>query len=283
MLFSNLTTFQKEYKEGRFMNIYIVELKAHRKGLIIWALGILFMVGACMGQYVALSSSGQSMNDILAQMPKSMQSIMGTGTFDLSKASGYYGVIFLYLLLMATIHAAMFGADIISKEERDKTVEFLLCKPVSRHKIITSKLLAGLINILVFNIITFVSSIIIVGQYSKGESISGDIAILMVGMFILQLIFMFIGTAIAAVSKNPKMATSVSTAVILITFILSIAIDMNSKLESLKYLTPFKYFEAKNLMVGGGLHWVFVVLSIIIISVTVSITYVFYKKRDLSI
>ena len=154
---------------------------------------------------------------LFAQMPKSMLAIFGIGTFDLSKASGYYGMLFLYLVLMATIHAAMLGADIISKEERDKTAEFLLSKPISRNKIITSKLLAALMNILIFNIITLVSSIIIVGKYSKGEAVSADIVILMGGMFILQLIFMLIGTAIAAVSKNPKTATSISTAVLLIT------------------------------------------------------------------
>jgi ABC-2 type transport system permease protein len=265
------------------MNIFIVEMKAHRKSLVIWAFSILFMVAAGMGKYVALSSVGQSMNDLFAQMPKSMKIIMGIGTFDLSKASGFYGVIFFYLVLMAAVHAVMLGADIISKEERDKTVEFLLVKPVSRNKVITSKLLAGLINILIFNIITLISSILIVGKYSKGEAVSGDIAILMVGMFILQLIFMFIGTTIAAISKNPNTATSLSTALLLITFILSIAIDMNSKLENLKYLTPFKYYEAKDLMFGGGLQGGFVILSIIIISLAVSVTYIFYKKRDMSI
>lgn len=265
------------------MNIFIVEMKAHRKSLIIWAFGIIFMVAAGMGKYVALSSSGQSMNELFSQMPKSLQAFIGVGSFDLSKASGYYGVLFLYLLLMATIHAAMLGADIISKEEREKTAEFLLCKPISRNKIITSKLLAGIMNILIFNIITLASSIVIVTKYSKGETVSGDIAILMIGMLILQLMFMFIGTAIAAISKKPKTATSISTAVLLITFILSIAIDINSKLESLKYLTPFKYFEAKNLMAGNSFQAVFVILSIIIIAATISITYVFYKKRDLSI
>ena len=76
---------------------------------------------------------------------------------------------------------------------------------------------------------------------------------------------MFIGTAIAAISKNPKTATSISTAVLLVTYILSIIIDMNSKLENLKYFTPFKYYEAKNLMYGGGFQWSFVILSIVII------------------
>ena len=63
------------------MNVFIVEMKAHRKGLIIWAFGIIFMVAAGMGKYVALSSSGQSMNDLFAQMPKSMQAIFGIGSF----------------------------------------------------------------------------------------------------------------------------------------------------------------------------------------------------------
>jgi ABC-2 type transport system permease protein len=265
------------------MNVFIVEMKAHRKSLIIWTFSIIFMVAAGMGKYVALSSTGQSMNELFAQMPKSMQALIGIGTFDLSKASGYYGLLFLYLLLMATIHAAMLGANIISKEERDKTAEFLLSKPISRNKIITSKLLAGLTNIIIFNIINLVSSIIIVGKYSKGEAVGGEIAILMVGMFILQLMFMLIGTAIASVSKNPKTATGLSTAVLLVTYILSIAIDVNSNLDNLKYLTPFKYFEAKNLMFGGGFQGIYVILSFIIISAMVSITYIFYKKRDLSI
>ena len=265
------------------MNIFMVEMKAHRKSLIIWAFSILFMVGAGMGKYVGLSSGGQSMTDLLAQMPKSMQAVMGIGTFDLSKASGFYGMIFFYLVLMATVHAVMLGADIISKEERDKTVEFLLVKPISRNKVITSKLLAGLANIIIFNIITLVSSIIIVGKLGKGEAVGGDIVILMLGMFILQIMFLVIGTAIAAVVKNPKTATAIGTAVLLISFIMSVAIDINSKIEGLKYITLFKYYEAKNLMSEVGFQLSYVILSVIIIFAMIKITYVFYKKRDMSI
>ena len=265
------------------MNVFIVEMRAHRKELIIWAFGIIFMVVAGMGKYVALSSSGQSMNEVFSQMPKSMQTIFGIGSFDVSKASGYYGMLFLYLTIMATIHAVMLGSDIISKEERDKTAEFLFSKPISRNKIITSKLLVALVNILIINIITLVSSIIVVGKYSKGEVVTSEIVILMGGMFILQLIFMFIGSAIASISKDPKTATSMSTAVLLITYILSMAIDLSGKIENLKYFTPFKYYEAKNLMFGGGFQLSFVILSIVIILSMLKITYVFCKKRDLSI
>lgn len=265
------------------MNVFLREIKAYRKSLIFWCIGILFMVVAGMGKYKAYSDSGQSIKELVAQMPKSLVTILGMGSFDLSKASGYYGMLFFYLLIMATIHAVMLGAGIIAKEERDKTTEFLIVKPISRNKIITSKLLAALANIIIFNLVTLVSSIAILGNYSKGEDITGEISILMVSMFILQVMFMLIGSAIAAVSKKPKAAASAATAILLVTFILSMVIDLNTKLEKLKYITPFKYFEAQNIMYGGGFDPVFVILSVVIIVVLLSATYVFYRKRDLNI
>lgn len=265
------------------MNIFLREMKAHTKSLIIWSFGVFFMVASSMIKYEGLSQSGQSMNEILAQMPKSLQSIMGTGGFDITKISGYYGVVFLYLVLMATIHAAMMGASIISKEERDKTSEFIFVKPVSRDKIITSKLSAALANIIILNIITLVSSITMVKYYGKGEDINNDILKLMIGMFVLQIVFLLIGTAISALSKRPKISISITTGILLVMFILSIAIDINSNLEPLKYFTLFKYFEAKSLMFGGEFQIIFIILSILIIAVCSSVTYVFYRKKDLNI
>jgi ABC-2 type transport system permease protein len=200
---------------------------------------------------------------------------------DLSKVNGYYAMLFLYLLLMATIHAGMLGATIIAKEERDKTSEFLFVKPVSRSTIITAKLAAAFTNIVIFNLVTFLSSIVLIGKYSKGVAVNGDIALLMAGMFILQLLFLVIGSALAAVKRKPKTAASLATGILLLTYMLSIVIDLNENMDSLKYFTPFKYFEAKNIMYGGGLDSICVVISIVLITALSIVTYVFYKKRDL--
>ncbi|MDQ1143457.1 ABC-2 type transport system permease protein [Bacillus sp. SORGH_AS 510] len=264
------------------MNIFIKELKSHRKSLIFWCIGVFLMVASGMNKYSSLYSSGQSMNELMADMPKSLQAIMGVGSFDLSKASGYYGMLFMYLVLMATIHAAMLGATIIAKEERDKTTEFLFVKPVSREKIITAKLLAAITNIVIFNLVTFASSVIIVGKVSDGEKVNGEIAVTMLGMFLLQLLFMVVGSAISAVKKQPKTAASLATAILLLTFVLSMVIDLNENLDLLKYLTPFKYFEAKHMMVGDGLEIVSIFLSLFLIMALTYGTYLFYKKKDLN-
>lgn len=265
------------------MNVFIIEMKAHRKSLIIWCIAILLMVGTGMSKYEAFSTSDQSLNAIIKNLPIGVQSIFGVGIFDLSKAIGFYAILFLYLVLMTTIHAAMLGANIISKEERDKTTEFLMVKPLSRDKIITAKLLAAFVNITILNMVTLISSITIVGYFGKGESVNNDIGLLMTGMFLLQLVFMAIGTALAAISKKPKTAPSVATGILLAAYLLSMAIDINTKLENLKYVTPFKYFEAKNLLSSGGFELVFVILSVLIFAVLLSATYVFYRKRDLNV
>lgn len=265
------------------MNIFRREMKANRKSLIIWTIGVVFMVASGMGKFSSLEGSGQSMNALMADMPKSMQAIMGVGSFDLSKPIGYYGVLFLYLAVMVAVHAAMLGANIISKEERDKTVEFLLVKPISRHSMITSKLLAALANIIVLNLVTFGSSVVMVQKYADGESVAGDITMLMVGMFLLQLIFLVIGTAIASVYKNSKKATSVSTGILLFLFILSVAIDMNERLEGLRFFTPFKYYDAKNILLDGGFDALYLGLSAALVLALSIATYVFYQKRDMNV
>jgi ABC-2 type transport system permease protein len=259
------------------------EMKANRKSLIIWSIGIILFMVSGMAKYQSYAASAQSLNEMLAKMPEALRAILGMGTFDLTTLTGYFGLLFFYLVLMATIHAAMLGANIIAKEERDKTTEFLFLRPISRNRIITAKLLAALINIVVFNLVTAVSSLLLVAYYRQGETVFRDIVRLMAGMLVLQLIFLFVGTAIAAISKYPRSAPSLAAAVLLFTFILSVAIDLSSKLQSLKYLTPFKYFDAKKLIYGPGFEPVFEILAAVLIAGLVFLTYFCYQNRDLRI
>jgi Putative exporter of polyketide antibiotics len=265
------------------MNIFLRELKAHRRALLIWSIAIFLMIVSSIGKFTAYAETGQSMNELLSQIPSSIKAVLGMGNFDLTKVSGFYGMLYLYLLLLATVHASLLGANIIAKEERDKTAEFLLVKPVSRSKIITAKLLASLINIVVFNLVTLIFSVVLMGKYAKGENITEEIGVLMAGMFILQLMFLLIGTATAAASRNPQSAASVSTAILLVAFVISSAIDINSRLEPLKYITPFAYFKAETLLGTGGFEPVFLLLSLAIIALLMVVTYVSYNKRDLHV
>jgi len=266
------------------MNVFIRELKVNRYPLLAWSVGVVLLIYSGMLKFAGYQSSGQSINQILDQLPKSVQAILGLNVgIDLSSAKGFYAILFFYIILVATIHSSLLGAGIISKEERDRTSEFLFVKPIPRAKVLTAKLLAAFCNILVLNLVTLVSSVCLVAIYNKGASATHDIILLMAGMFFLQLIFLSLGAAIAGISIKPKGSASIASAILLFTFLLSIFIDFYSKLENLKYLTPFKYFDAKSVLTSGKLDPFYLVLSAIIAVVLVATTYLFYTKRDLDV
>lgn len=265
------------------MNIYIRELRAHRKSLIIWSVSMFLLVVGGMGKYSAgLGAGVGSMNELISQMPKSLQNLVGVGVFDLSNALDYFGLLFLYIALMATIHAVMLGCGIISKEERDKTVEFLMVKPVSRQSIISSKLLSALTMLVIFNIITYLSAILILSKYSKGVPFIEGLSKLMLAMLAMQILFAAFGAMMAAVINKPKLSSAAGTTVLLMMFMLSIMIDVTGRFDFLKYFTVFKYFDAKDIL-KLGYNLTFLITAVFLLFASIYGTYYFYKKRDLKI
>ncbi len=184
---------------------------------------------------------------------------------------------------MGAVHASLLGAGIISKEERDRTSEFLFAKPITRSSVLTSKLLAGLTNVLILNVVTTASSLYFVSYFGKGESVTKDITLMMAGLLLLQLIFFSIGAAVAGYVRKPKSAPSIATSIMFGAFLLSYLVNLDERLDVLKYLSPFKYFDAAVLMTDGQLDPVFVGLSVVIVGLSVFGTYHFYNARDLTV
>lgn len=263
------------------MNIFSRELKANRKALIIWSVCMFLLVLSGMGKYTAYAS-GQN-NEIFNKMPYSIKALVGMGSFDVTTMAGYFAMMFLYIELTASVHAVLLGASIISKEERDKTTEFLMVKPVSRKTIITSKFLAALVNIFILNIVSFASSVVMVTAYNKGNDISGEIAMFILSMFIVQLIFLSIGAAISASIRNPKASGSLSVGILLTSFVISKITDLTDRVNVLNLFSPFKYFNYKNLVDGNGLKFGIVILSLVLVAVLSFLTYFYYQKRDLNV
>jgi ABC-2 type transport system permease protein len=268
------------------MNIFLRELRAHRRGLIIWNVCLLLGLLSGMAKYTAYTSAagnGPSINDLLKTMPASVKALLGFGSFDVATMAGYFAVLFIYIELTVAIHAAIIGAGIIAKEESDKTTEFLMVKPVSRTTVITAKLLAALFNIVVLNVVTLLCSLAIVPAYNKSGDISDEIVAMMGVMLIVQLLFMTLGAVLAAVMKNPKGAGSLATGILLIGYFIARVTDINDKLDALNVLSPFKYFSLPDIIAGKGLNAIIVVISVLLVAAFTAVTYVFYTKRDLRI
>ncbi len=244
---------------------------------------MIFLIYVGMLKYTGFAGAGQSVSELFDQIPSAAKSILGLGELDVTTIAGYYAVFYLYFMLLAGAHGVMLGTIIISKEERDKTSEFLFSRPVRRSQIITSKLMAALLNIMVFNLITLFASLIFINIFHEGPGITDIVVHLMISLFILQLIFMVVGTGVASLSKNTKRATSISAGILLTTFLISAAVDIYDKIAFLKFLTPFQYFPAAEIITTGSYNTTYLILSFLLVTTFVIITFRFTEKRDIHI
>ncbi len=146
------------------MNIFLRELRANLKSLIIWSVIMVLLILVGVAKFAAFYNNPESLQ-IMQAMPKAMLDAMNLRAFNLTTVIGFFGIMFVYFGLLGGIAAAMWGSDIISKEERDKTVEFSLVLPVSRSRVITAKALAALVNCVVFVLVTWVFSLLAVRSY----------------------------------------------------------------------------------------------------------------------
>lgn len=257
-------------------------MKANRKSLIIWSICMVLFVLSGMSKYTTYSSGGAA-SEALAEMPHSMRALLGMGTFNVSKMSGFFAFLFPYIEVTVAVHAVLLGSHILAKEERDKTTEFLMVKPVSRSSIMTSKFLAALANIIVINVVTLISSIIFVGAFNKGKDITSEIIVFLLSLFIVQLIFVSLGSLFSAILKKPKTAGSWATFILFGGFIIAKITDLAENLEFLNVFSPFKYFSYEDIVNGDGLNFIVVILSLVMVAVFSTLSYFFYQKRDLNV
>jgi len=264
------------------LNILIRELKANFKSLVIWGVIITLLIMLAVAKFSAFAGDPQ-MLAMLDSIPPAMLDALNMRAFNLTTLSGFYGVMFVYFALLGAIAAAMWGSDMISKEERDKTVEFSLVLPVSRSQVVTAKSLAALLNCVAFVLITWGVSLVAVRSYNPDQAFYDLLALEMQAMFMIELIFLAFGLLLGCAMKQYKRSASTAVGIILATYLISILSVMQEKLDFLKYVTPFRYFDAGELFRSGRMDGTYLLLSAAIVVVCVVGAYMAYGRRDLYI
>jgi len=245
------------------MNIVSRELKANLKSLLIWGGIVILFVSEGFAEFSVFAGDPE-MLAILDQMPPALLAAFNLDAFNLTTIAGFLGVMFTYLALLLSISAVMWGSDIISKEERDKTVEFSLALPVPRSRLVTAKTLAAAVNCIGLLIITWGVSLAHAAKYQPDSQFYGFLSLCMLAL-------------------HYKRSSSGAVSLLLGTYFLSVVSGLNKDLDFLKYFSPFRYFDPAVLLHESKIDIAFVWLSAGIIAVCMVGAYVSYSKRDMYI
>lgn len=264
------------------MRIFLREVRANLKSLLIWSVVMTLLIVIAVAKFAGFADNPE-MLQVLDAMPKAVLDAMDMQAFNLTTLNGFYGLMFLYFALMGAVAAAMWGSTLISKEERDRTVEFSLVLPVSRSQVITAKALAALAHCAAFVLITWGVSLVAVRSYQPDQAFYDFLRLQMLAMFLIELIFLAVGLLLGCAMKHYKRSGSAAVSIILGAYMLSVLSGMDERLDFLKWLTPFKYYDAGDLYRSGTLEGGYLLLSGLIVLVCVAAAYWAYNRRDLYI
>lgn len=255
------------------------ELKQGKTSFIVWTASIGFLLATCIFLFPEMKGQMDGVSDMFASMG-SFTEAFGMDRLNFGTLIGFYAVECGNILgLGGAFYASLCAVGIISKEEKDKTPEFLLTHPVSRANIITQKLIAVLIQITAMNIIIYalaIGSIAAVGEEIPWKEIS----LLHLAYYLLQLELAGICFCISAFLRKGSVGAGLGLASMM--YFLNIAANIADTAEFLKYITPFGYCEGADIVSNGCLDITLISIGDAVTIISILITYLKYTKKDIN-
>ena len=267
------------------MNVLRFELKRNFRTFLIWTISVAAFVAYMLSVYQSsFASAGKGIEEFVKMFPESFRRAFGMDRLDLATVTGYFGAeVHLMIILFGAMYAALLSSSLLSKEENDKTVEFLLARPITRSELVTQKLLASVAYVALFTGINWGVSYAAMKVYGKSGFGAGPFWLLggMTFLVILAVAALsFMGSVF--VTRN-RAVYSASLGFVLGLYALQIIADVSEKARFLRFVTPFKWASAADVLPTGKVDPVYVVIALAVIALSVAGSYVAYNRKDIAV
>lgn len=260
------------------MTIFSQEMRLGRKALMIWTGVISFMLLICIALYPQMKNEMSAVTDMFANMG-SFTAAFGMDRINFGTAIGYYGIECGSCLgIGGGLFAALLGISALAKEEKDHTAEFLLTHPVSRSRVVSEKLLSVIAQIVILNIVVLAISLLafkVVGEDVDFETL----LMIHTAYLILQIQIAAVCMGISAFLKGGGVGAGLGFAMVL--YFLNIISNISEDAEFLKYLTPYSYSDAANIISDGTLDWALIAVGLGYTAVGIILAYIKYTHKDI--
>ena len=261
-----------------FRTILTKTLYEKRWMMLSWSIGVMAMALLMMAFYHSFSGGG--FDDILKNLPKSVQGLVGD-LASLKTVPGYVAqeVFALRIPLLTLIMGATLFSALLAGDEGDGTLQTLLAQPVTRLRLFGEKYLAGLVISLVICGAAIVG--VLVGLLLIREQMS-FVRLLqaVVGVWLLTLTFGTLGFAVGAVTGKRGLAGSVSGLLTFSSYLISSFVTSVAWLAPVEKFSLFHYYNHPAIA-SYGLRASSVLVMLGVMAVLLLGSAIIFLKRDI--
>lgn len=261
------------------MTVIRHELKQSRISLIIWTVAIGFLLAVCIFMFPEMKGEMNEVSEVFSSMGSFTQAF-GMDKVNFGTLLGFYAVECGNILgLGGAFFASLCAISVLSKEEKERTAEFLLTHPVSRVRVVAEKLISVILQILILNAVVYVtafSSIALIGETVPWQ----EITLMHTAYLILQLELAGICFGVSAFLRRGSIGTGLGIAVIM--YFLNIIANLTESAEFLKYITPFGYADGAEIVRNVSLDTNMIVIGLLFAAIGISAGFIKYCRKDIS-
>lgn len=261
------------------MTVYLKELKQDMKAWGIWTVAITFMLVLCVLIFPEMKNEMDDVSNLFSNMG-GFSAAFGMDQVSFGEIMGFYGIECGNVLgIGGSFFAALLGISVLAKEEKERTAEFLYTHPVSRSSILTQKLFAVLTEIVAMNVVIAVAAVL--SFLAVGEEVTvREFVLLHIAYLILQIEISGICFGISAFIRRGSIGIGLGIA--LAFYFMNIVANISESAEFLRYITPFAYTEASDIISKSELDMKLIGIGALLFAVGVCVGFVHYTKKDIA-
>ena len=261
------------------MTIVKHELRQGRTAFLIWCGCIATLLGICIFLFPEMKGEMDTVSEMFASMG-AFTAAFGMDKLNFGTLTGYYAIECGNVLgLGGAFYAAIIATDILSKEERMHTADFLLTHPLSRVRVMTEKLASVLIRIVLLNLLIY--GISVLSMTAVGEAIPWkEVNLLHLAYFLMQLELAGICFGISAFLRRGSVSIGLGIAVLM--YFMNLIANITESAKDLKYLTPFGFCDGALIAAEGKLDGVVLAAGMALGALGILAAYLKYPKKDIA-
>ena len=261
------------------MTVFKHEIRRGKLSFIIWTGVLGFLLAVCILIFPEMKKEMAQITETFASMG-SFTAAFGMDKLNFGTLEGYYAVECGNVLgLGGALFASLIAVSMLSKEERDKTAEFLLTHPISRRRIVAEKLLAVVSAVSAMHaaiLLISVGSIAAVGEALPWK----EILLLHASYYLCHLEIALICYGVSAFIGKGGVVIGLGIAAS--AYFLNIIANLSDSVKFLKYVTPFGYCDGSEIVSNGALDGVKILIGAALGAAAVCAAFVKYEKKDIA-
>jgi len=261
-------------------------LKDKYKTLFFYCIGTLGLLEMYVALFPAIKNQSASFEQLIQNFPPELFKAMNMepALVNFSTMEAYISTEYLSFLwpMLAVIFAISLANYISVNEIEKKTSETLFSLPTNRLRIFTERYFTGALMITVFNAVS-VYGVIPLALLHNAQFKLPNYTTAFIGVLVFTLACYTLATLSSVLFSERGRASMASSGIIILMYVMFVVSTLQESVKNLRYFSIFNYFSGGDLLAKN--HYpdnMFVVLGSFTL-ITLVISLIIYKKRDMSV